>query len=68
MRELTYTATGNNTVFTVTRGDNRIISHQPWYNTDAVLRDPVLMWVTLPKFESFIQAVRYLKANLNNLI
>ena len=67
--KLSYTAVNSRkSSFSVTKGDNRIVKHEPWYNTDAVLSDPVFMWNDLPKFESFIQAVRYLKENLEDLL
>lgn len=66
--KLSYTATNSDkAVFSVHKGDNRIIRHMPWYNTDARLSDPVLLWMDLPPFESFVQAVRYLKENLEQL-
>lgn len=65
---LSYTATNSDkAVFSVTNGDNRIIRHQPYINTDARLSDPVLLWMELPKFDSFIKAVSYLKENLEQL-
>lgn len=66
--KLSYTAVNSDkAVFSVTRGDNRIIRHMPWYNTDARLSVPVLLWNDLPEFKSFIQAVSYLKNNLEQL-
>lgn len=66
--KLSYTAVNSDkAVFSVTRGDNRIIRHMPWYNTDARLSVPVLLWEDLPEFKSFIQAVGYLKNNLEQL-
>lgn len=66
--KLSYTAVNSDkAVFSVTKGDNRIIRHMPYYRTDAVLSIPVLLWMDLPKFDSFVQAVRYLKENLEQL-
>ncbi|SFU37398.1 hypothetical protein [Butyrivibrio sp. INlla21] len=66
--KLSYTATNSDkAVFSVHKGDNRIIRHMPWYNTDARLSDPVFLWNDLPQFGSFVQAVRYLKENLEQL-
>ena len=68
---LSYTATNTNKhVFSITKHYGvpyTIRSHQPWYTTDAVLSDPVFLWNDLPKFDSFVQAVRYLKENLEQL-
>lgn len=67
--KLSYTAVNSDkAVFSVTKGDNRIIRHMPWYNTDARLSVPVLMWNELPKFDSFLQAVKFLKENLEELM
>lgn len=66
--KLSYTAVNSDkAVFSVTKGDNRIIRHMPWYITDAKLSVPVLLWDDLPEFDSFVQAVRYLKENLEQL-
>ena len=65
---LSYTAVNKrNQVFSVENGWNKIISHQPYYRTDATLYDPDFLWIDLPEFSSFVQAVRYLKENLENL-
>ena len=66
--KLSYTATNSDkAVFSVTKGENRIIRNYPYLRTDARLSDPVFLWNDLPKFDSFIQAVRYLKENLEQL-
>lgn len=67
--KLSYLAVNSDkAVFSVTRGDNRIIRKMPYYNTDARLSIPVLLWNDLPKFDSFVQAVKYLKENLEQLM
>ena len=66
--KLCYTATNSEkAVFEVRKGDNKIIRHQPYLRTDAVYSDPDFLWIDLPKFDSFVQAVSYLKANLERL-
>lgn len=66
--KLSYTAVSSDKkVFSVTKGENKIIRNMPYYRTDAVLSIPVLMWMDLPRFDSFIQAVRFLKENLEQL-
>lgn len=66
--KLSYTATNTDkAVFSVTRGENEIIRHYPYMRTDARLSDPVFLWMDLPKFDSFVQAVKYLKENLEQL-
>lgn len=65
-KRLEYTIKGKNGTFHVTQGENRIIKHELWYNTDAVLcNNP---WWGIGKFDSFIKAVRFLKENLNNIM
>jgi hypothetical protein len=68
--KLSYTAVNSDkAVFSVTRCDNRIIRHEPYYNTDARLAtDIVTLWMDLPRFDSFAQAVKFLKENLEDLI
>lgn len=66
--KLSYTATNSDkAVFSVTKGKNEIIRHYPYMRTDAKLSDPVFLWMDLPKFDSFVQAVKYLKENLEQL-
>ena len=61
--KLAYTLTTKNGVFSVSKGDNRIINHMPYYNTDAVLNIGLPMGATIPRFNSFIQAVRFMIEN-----
>ena len=35
---------------------------------NAVLNDPCLMWVSIEPFDSMIQACRWLKENIDNLL
>lgn len=66
--KLSYTATNSDrAVFSVTKGRNEIIRHYPYMSANAVLSDPVFLWMDLPKFDSFVQAVKYLKENLEQL-
>lgn len=69
--KLSYTAVNKyKGVFSVTKGDNRIIKHEPWYRTDAMwmLDSQMAFWDNPPKFESFIQAVRWLKEHKEELL
>ena len=54
-------------VFSVRKGDNKIHRHEPYLTTDAYIAYGGSFW-DLPKFDSFIQAVRFLKTNANELI
>ena len=47
-------------------GQYRILKHEPWYVTDARYADA--FWDTVPPFDSWIQAVRYLKENVGKLL
>ena len=72
--KLSYTATHKREgykcadVFSVTHGDNRIIKHEPYYITDATIDYGLDMPWDLQHFDSFIQAVRFLKENLDHLM
>lgn len=71
---LSYTAVNSNkSVFSVTKkrnGPYEIIKHEPWYNTNSniFLEREMAFWEECPKFSSFIQAVKYLKENLEDLL
>ena len=68
---LSYTAVSKDKlVFSITNGDNRILKHEPWYTTEAMwmLDSQMAFWDTPPVFESFIQGVKFLKENLENLL
>lgn len=43
-----------------------ILKHEPWYVTDARFADA--FWDTTPTFDSWIQAVRFLKENYKDLL
>lgn len=47
-------------------GQYRILKHDPWYVTDARYADNI--WETVQPFDSWIQAVRYLKEHVEELI
>lgn len=69
--KLSYTAVNKRkSVFSVTRGDNRIIKHVPYMRTDAYLSlsDKEFFVVDIPHFDSFIHAVRFMKANIDSLV
>ena len=45
-----------------------ISKDEPWYVTNAVLADPVLMWNGIEPFDSLVQAYTWLKQNVKNLL
>lgn len=47
-------------------GQYRILKHMPWYVTDAVFANNI--WDAVPPFDSWIQAVRFLKENYKDLL
>ena len=50
-------------------GKYSILKRKPYYVTDAyVLYDDIFLWDKAPVFDSWIQAVRFLKENINNLL
>jgi len=57
-------------VFSVTKGDNRIIEHMPYMNTTASIwiEEEMAFFEECPQFDSFIKAVAYLKANIEYLL
>lgn len=71
--KLAYTATCKNKsgvhVFSVHKGENKILSHRPYYSTGAGILYPRagFPW-ELPDFDSFVQAVRFLKLNIDSLV
>lgn len=47
-------------------GQYRILKHMPWCVTDAVFAD--MPWDNVPPFDSWIQAVRFLKEHIDELL
>lgn len=47
-------------------GQYRILKREPWYVTDARFADNI--WETVQPFDSWIQAVRFLKENYKDLL
>lgn len=67
--KLSYTATNSKKqVFSVTAGDNRIIEHCPYYISPDPWYVEQGMWFDMPKFHSFVQAVRFLKEHLEDIL
>ena len=70
--KLSYTATNSRkAVFSVTRrkdnGKVNIIHHMPYYSTDTYLDNGLPIGDKVEPFDSFIQAARFLKENLEQL-
>lgn len=49
-------------------GKYEILKNEPYYITDAVLNDPVLMWSGIEPFDSMVKAYSWLKKNVYNLL
>ena len=66
---LSYTlVTEDKRVYSVTKGENRIVRHYPYIRTNASLNMDGAIWKDLDGFNSFIRAVRFLKKNVNDLL
>lgn len=64
---LSYTAIREDKrVFSVCKGDNRILEHRPYLTTDVCLDNYI--WERIDRFDSFVQAVKFLKENLNSFL
>lgn len=69
--KLSYTAINSKKqVFSVTKGENYIVEHRPYRRDTAciMIDKEMAFWEECPRFDSFIQAVIYLKRNLENLL
>ena len=55
-------------VYSVTKGENRIIRHDPYIRTSAALNIGDGVRRELDEFNSFIRAVRFLKKNADDLL
>lgn len=49
-------------------GKYEILKDYLWYVSDAVLSDPVLMWIEIEPFDSLVKAYVWLKENVDNLL
>ena len=47
-------------------GQYKILKREPWYVTDAVFNNDI--WDAVPPFDSWIQAVRFLKEHIDELL
>lgn len=68
---LSYTMTSSDKkVFSVKRGDNRIMYQRPYMtgNASIMIDSEMAFFEECPQFDSFIQAVSYLKRNIENLL
>ena len=55
--------------YTVIKGDNKIIKHEQYYDTKAVIAyKDMPFWEDTPIFDSFIHAVKFLKENIDYLL
>ncbi len=55
-------------VYSVHRGENKIIKHEPYYQTGACLWYGNDFWQEIEPFDSFIQAVSFLKQHSQQLL
>lgn len=50
------------------KGKYEIMKNEPYYTTNAVLNDAVLMWMDIEPFDSLVKAYAWLKKNVQNLL
>ena len=62
-----YTATTEHGVFSVRHGENRICRHYPYMTTDAGIDYGLPMPESIEPFDNFIQAVIFMKSNIDKL-
>lgn len=60
---MAYTMTVNKRVFSIHKGENRILRHYPYITTNACIDTGLPLPDEIPRFNSFIQAVRFMKEN-----
>lgn len=67
--KLSYTATNSHKqVFSVTVGDNHIVEYRPYLAVSDPWYVEQGMFFDMPKFESFIHAVKFLKDHLEDIL
>lgn len=49
-------------------GQYRILKHEPWCVTDACINYGENFWETVPPFDSWIQAIAFLKKHIGELM
>ena len=50
------------------KGKYEIMKNEPWYITNAVIADEVLMWSGTESFDSIVKAYAWLKKYVNELL
>lgn len=50
------------------KGKYEIMKNEPYFSTNAVLNDAVLMWSNIEPFDSMVKAYVWLKENVQNLL
>lgn len=67
--KLAYLAKTPNGVFSIIRGDNIIYSHRKAYEKDrALLGRNLLLGLSIPRFDTFYQAVKFFKENMEEIV
>lgn len=62
-----YTATTKHGVFSITKGDKHILRHYPYMSTNAGIDVGLILPDELPAFDSFIDAVKFMKDHIDEL-
>ena len=69
--KLSYTMTNTSgNVFSVRKGENRIMYHRPYVSgvASVFIDTEMAFWDETPRFDSFIKAVAYMKRNIEYLL
>lgn len=66
--KLAYLTKTNNGVFSIHKGENKILRHPPYKSTEARIYSGTLGGDPLPRFSSFYTAVKFFKSNIDRII
>lgn len=50
------------------KGKYEIMKNEPWYITNAVIANEILMWIGIEPFDSMVKAYTWLKKHVNELL
>lgn len=50
------------------KGKYEIMKNMPWYTTNAVIANEVMLWLDIEPFDSMVKAYAWLKKHVNELL
>ena len=50
------------------KGKYEIMKNMPWYATEAVISNEVMLWLDIDPFDSMVKAYAWLKKHVNELL